>query len=99
MSNLTINRIGPEAQADSAWHDEDLEAGRFSALDVRPAPLRMRGRDALGVALASLVALAGWLALLLTFWAAARLTEWEGQSSAGWVAFWHALLSLTAILP
>lgn len=99
MSNLTINRIGTEAQADSAWHDEDVEAGRFSALDVRPAPMRIRGRDALGLALAGLVALGGWLALLLAFWAAARLTEGAEPPAPGWVAFWNALMSLTAVLP
>lgn len=99
MSNLTINRIGPEAQADSAWHDEDVEAARFAALDVRPAPARWRGRDALGVALAGLVALGGWLALVIVFWVAARITESAYPPAPGWVLFWQVLLGITASAP
>lgn len=96
MSNLTINRIGPEAQADSAWHDEDIEAARFAPLDVRPAPARWRGRDLLGAVLAGL---AGWLVLLLVFWLAARLTEASYPPPLGWLLFWQSLLAATAAAP
>lgn len=99
MSNLTINRIGTEAQADSAWHDEDIEASRFSSLDVRPSPTRWRGRDLLGAALAGLAALGGWIILLVVFWVAARITENAYPPAPGWVVFWQTLLALTASTP
>jgi len=90
MSNVTINRIGEEAQADSAWHDEDIEARRFTAFDVRPRPFAPRVRDAATLALL-------WLALLGVFWFGGW---WSDREFAhGWRAFWQTLLVIAAVLP
>lgn len=91
MSNLTINRIGPEAQADSAWHDEDVEAQRFARLDVTP-----RARGSWG----DVVVMCGLsLALAGVFYGAAWYTERQFPPDEGWLLLWRFLIVVFSLTP
>ncbi len=88
--SVTINRIGEEAQEDSVWHDEDYEARRFTAFDVRPRPFAPKAKDAAFIA-------AFWMIALGVFW----FGGWQSDRdfAYNWRAFWHTLLAITALLP
>ncbi|WP_448539823.1 hypothetical protein [Roseiflexus sp.] len=90
MSNITINRLDESAQEDSVWHDEDYEARRFTAFDVRPRPFAPRAKDAAYLA-------AFWLVALGVFWFGGYWSERE--FAYNWRTFWHTLLAVTALLP
>lgn len=86
--NVNVTKIGPEAQADSAWHDEDVEARRFASLDVRPpAAPRLGWREAAAFSLTA-------LALALVFGLLAQREEQGLTPDAFWLTAYRILAFL-----
>jgi hypothetical protein len=98
MSNVTVNRMGPEVQADSAFHDEDLEAQRFSALDVKPTVARGLKKDE--ILAWGFVGGVAWVVLAVIFGAMTWATEPSAYAEPSfWYRLFSSLLTLTMASP
>lgn len=98
VSNLTVQRLGPEAQADSGFDDHDYEAKRFVSLDVRPANERAIRKEeilAYGVVLG-----VAWLILMAVLGLLAWLNGPESyETPSGWYVLFAGLFGLVAASP
>ncbi len=98
MSNLTVNRLGPEAQADSVFDDYDYEVKRYVANDVKPQTARPLKKDE--IIAWGIVGVPVWALLMLVFGVLTWATNPASyETPTLWYVLFSGLFALVAASP